>query len=160
MTGDLNIARYIKLRYFSDGPKYRTPVAYSWHQNFDSIMDACEGYARRWAKKKDVDVDTLSDWIKSIADVLKCRIRDLNTLSTPDMSPDSVTLVLSEDFPVSMTILSQSPQNHGRTIQKLYICLQDTLRQHLDRGTGTLLTPWKPYIQYHEYFAPEVLENH
>ena len=31
-------------------------------------MDACEEYARRWAKKEDVEVDTLSEWIKSIAD--------------------------------------------------------------------------------------------
>ena len=40
-------------------------------------MDACEEYARRWAKKEDVEVDTLSEWIKSIVDVLKRRIRRL-----------------------------------------------------------------------------------
>ena len=31
-------------------------------------MDACEEYARRLAKK---EVDTLSEWVKSIADLLK-----------------------------------------------------------------------------------------
>ena len=40
-------------------------------------MDACEEYARRWTKKEDVEVDTLSEWMKSIADVLKRRIRRL-----------------------------------------------------------------------------------
>ena len=40
-------------------------------------MDACEAYARRWAKKEDVELDTLSEWIKSIGDVLKRRIRRL-----------------------------------------------------------------------------------
>ena len=50
---------------------------YPWHQNFSITMDACEEYARRWAKKEDVEVDTLSEWIKSIADVLKRRIRRL-----------------------------------------------------------------------------------
>ena len=40
-------------------------------------MDASEEYARRWAKKEDVEVDTLSEWIKSIADVLKRTIRRL-----------------------------------------------------------------------------------
>ena len=40
-------------------------------------MDACEEYARRWAKKEDFEVDTLSEWIKSIANVLKRRIRRL-----------------------------------------------------------------------------------
>ena len=48
-----------------------------WHQNFDIIMDACETYTRRWAKKEDVELDTLSKWIKSIGDVVKRRIRRL-----------------------------------------------------------------------------------
>ena len=72
MTGDLNIVRNIKLRdLFSKGPTFREPVSYSWHQNFGFIIDACEDYAWRWAKKEDVEVDTLSEWIKSITDVLK-----------------------------------------------------------------------------------------
>ena len=77
-AGHCLVVRNIKLRdLLSKGPKYREPVSYSWHQNFDIIMDACEEYARRWAKKEDVEVDTLSEWIKSIADVLKRRIRRL-----------------------------------------------------------------------------------
>ena len=78
LRGDLDIVRNIKLRdLLSKGPKYREPVSYSWYQNFDITIDACEEYARRWAKKEDVEVDTLSEWIKSIADVLKRRIRRL-----------------------------------------------------------------------------------
>ena len=78
MTGDLNVVHNIKLRHFlSKDSKYTEPVLYSWHQNFDIIMDACEEYARRLAKKEDVEVDTLSEWIKSITDVLKRRIRRL-----------------------------------------------------------------------------------
>ena len=38
-------------------------------------MDACEEYARRWAKKEDVKVDILSEWFTSITDVLKRRIQ-------------------------------------------------------------------------------------
>ena len=76
VTGDLNIVYNVKLRDLSSkGPKYREPVSYSWQPNFSIIMDACEEYARRWAKKEDVEVDTLSEWIKSIADVLQRRIR-------------------------------------------------------------------------------------
>ena len=37
-------------------------------------MDACEAYARRWAKNEDVEVDTLSEWVKPIANVPKQRI--------------------------------------------------------------------------------------
>ena len=57
---------------YKEGSKYREPVSYLWHKNFGIIMDACEEYARRWAKKEEVEVDTLSGWIKSIAVVLKC----------------------------------------------------------------------------------------
>ena len=78
MAGDLNIVRNIKLSdLLSKSPKYREPVSYSWHQNFVIIMNVCEEYARRWAKEEDVEADTFSKWIKSIADVLKRRIRRL-----------------------------------------------------------------------------------
>ena len=40
-------------------------------------MDASETYARQWAKKEDVELETLSEWIKSIGDVVKRRIRGL-----------------------------------------------------------------------------------
>ena len=76
MTGDLNILWNDTLRdLFRQGPKYREPVSFSRYKNFGIIMDACEAYARRWAKKEDVEHDTLSEWIKSIGDVLKRRIR-------------------------------------------------------------------------------------
>ena len=59
------------------GPQHRELVSFSWRQNFDIIMDACEAYARRRAKKEDIELDTLFEWIKSIDDVLKRRIRRL-----------------------------------------------------------------------------------
>ena len=40
-------------------------------------MDACELYARQWATKEDVELDSLSEWIKSIGDVVKRRTRRL-----------------------------------------------------------------------------------
>ena len=57
VTGDLSIVQNEKLR---EGPNFREPVSFSWHQNFDIIMHACEAYARQWAKKEDVELDTLS----------------------------------------------------------------------------------------------------
>ena len=84
--------------FYAKAPKFREPVSFSWHQNFDIIMDACEAYARQWAKKEDVELDTLSEWIKSIGEVhvVKRRIRRLkhsvNTTSEsifrdPDVCP-------------------------------------------------------------------------
>ena len=51
--------------------------------------------------EQDVEVDTLFEWVKSIAE-----LHDLNALSTPDTSPFSVTLRFAEKFPVSMRTLS------------------------------------------------------
>ena len=61
VAGDLNIVRNQRLRdLLCKCPKYREPVWFSWHQNFNIIMDACEEYARRWAKKEDVFLSGLS----------------------------------------------------------------------------------------------------
>ena len=50
-------------------------------------MDACEAYARRWAKKEDVELEPLSEWNKSIGNVLKRRIRRLkHSVSTRNES--------------------------------------------------------------------------
>ena len=78
VTGYLRIVQNEKLTdLLREGPTFREPVSFSWHQNFDIIMDACEAYARQWAKKEDVELDTLSEWIKSIGEVVKRRIRQL-----------------------------------------------------------------------------------
>ena len=78
VTGDLSLVQNEKLRdLLRKGPKFRKPVSFELHQNFDIIMDACETYARQWAKKEDVELDTLSEWITSIGDVVKRRIRRL-----------------------------------------------------------------------------------
>ena len=63
--------------FYEKDPKSREPVSFSLHQNFDIIMDVCEAYARQWFKKEDVELDTLSEWIKSIGDVVKRRIQRL-----------------------------------------------------------------------------------
>ena len=64
-----------------------------------------KAYARRWAKKEDVELDTFSEWIKSIGDVLKRRIRRLkHSINTRHESifsdPDVVTELsrLHENF--------------------------------------------------------------
>ena len=68
------IPRYFALHLTENGNvffKHRSPLSY------ESSLDACKEYARRWVKKEYVEVDTLSALIKSIADVLKRRIRQL-----------------------------------------------------------------------------------
>ena len=50
----------------SKGPKCREPRSFTWKQNSKLISDSVEEYERRWAKKEDVEVDILSEWVKSV----------------------------------------------------------------------------------------------
>ena len=135
VTGDLDIVRNDKLRdLLRKGPKYVEPVSFSWHQNFDIIMDACEAYARRWAKKEDVELDTLSELIKSIGDVLKRRIRRLkHSINTRHESifsnPDVVTELsrLHENFVI---VPADKASNNYTFVCKRYyvdILIEETL---------------------------------
>ena len=75
ITGDLNIARISKLRdILSKGLKYREHRSFSWKQNSKLILDSVEDYARRWAKKEDQEVDTLSEWVKSVISLVNRRV--------------------------------------------------------------------------------------
>ena len=78
VTGDLNIVSDDKLRHLlAKGPKYRIPQSFNWNHNFKIIMDAVEDYAVKWAKREKAEVESLSEWIKAIRNILKARIRHL-----------------------------------------------------------------------------------
>ena len=79
ITGDLNIVRISKLRdILSNGPKYMEPRSFTWKQNSKLILDSIEEYARRWAKTEDVEVDTLSEWVKSVMSLVNRRVSVLS----------------------------------------------------------------------------------
>jgi hypothetical protein len=40
-------------------------------------MNAVEDYAKRWAKRESKELDTLSEWVKSVRGILKSRIRNI-----------------------------------------------------------------------------------
>ena len=159
VTGDLNIVRNVKLRdLLSKGPKYREPVSYSWHQNLSIIMDACEEYARRWAKKEDVEVDTLSDWIKSIADVLKRRIRRLkhsvNTRHESIFSDPDVVRELSR-LHENFVIVPADKASNNYT----FVCKRHYVRI-LSEELGLNSLPGNPTYNLMDFSASEVLDNH
>ena len=89
ITGDLSIIPNNKLRdLFFKGPKFRPPRSINWRYNFKLLMDSVEEYARRWAKREKVDVNTLSEWIKTIRTHIQSRIKNLknnmsNRVETP-----------------------------------------------------------------------------
>ena len=79
ITEDINIVTISKLRdILSKGPKYREPRSFTWKQNSTLILDSVEEYSRRWAKKKDVEVDTLSEWVKSVMSLVNRRVSVLS----------------------------------------------------------------------------------
>ena len=104
-------------------------------------MDACEAYARRWAKREDVELDTLSEWIKSIGDVLKHRIRRLkhsiNTRHESIFSDPDVVTELSR-LHVNFVIIpaDKASNNYTFLCKRYYVdILIEELGLHLLPGT-------------------------
>ena len=157
MTGDLSIVQNDKLGdLLRKGSKFREPVSFSWHQNFDIIMDACESYARQWAKKEDVELDTLSEWIKSIGEVVNRRIRRLkhsvNTRSESIFRDPDVARELSclhENFVIVPA--DKASNNYTFVGKRHYV---DILIEEL----GLHSLPGNPTYNLTDFSASEVLE--
>ena len=120
-------------------------------------MDACEEYARRWAKKEDVEVDTLSEWIKSIADVLKRRIRRLkhsvNTRHESIFSDPDVVRELSrlhENFVIVPA--DKASNNYTFVCKRHYVSI-------LSEELGLNSLPGNPTYNLTDLSASEVLDN-
>ena len=56
---------------------YREPQPINWKHNLKLLMDAVEAYARRWAKREEVENDALSEWIKTVRSFICSRINKL-----------------------------------------------------------------------------------
>ena len=101
VTGDLNIVQNSHLKeLLKKGPKYRQPQPFNWNHNFKLLMDSVEDYARRWTKREEVEVDTLSEWLKAVRTLIKSRVKNLkgslNTKPKSVLDDPDVKLNLSE----------------------------------------------------------------
>jgi len=63
---------------FAKVPKYREPKSINWKHNFKILMDSVEEYARQWEKREKEDLDTLSEWVKSVRSLIQIRIKKLS----------------------------------------------------------------------------------
>jgi hypothetical protein len=45
-------------------------------------MNVVEDYAKLWAKRENEELETLSEWVKSISGILQSRIRKIETTSS------------------------------------------------------------------------------
>ena len=111
-------------------------------------------YTRSFAlkKKEDVELDTLSEWVKSIGDVVNRRIRRLkhsvNTISESIFRDPDLVHELSRLHENFVIVPADKTSN-----SYVYLCLQETLRRHPDRGTWTPFTFWESYIQSDGFFC-------
>ena len=151
VTGDLSIVQNDKLRdLLRKGPKFREPVSFTWHQNFDIIMDACEAYARQWTKKEDVELDTLSEWIKSIGEVVKRRNgrlkHSVNTRSESIFRDPDVVRELSRLHENVVIVLADKASNNYTFVCKRHYV--DILIEELGsiHFLETLHTIWQIFL--------------
>ena len=78
VKGDPEFISNTRLRdLITKGPKFREIKSFTWKGNFQLIIDSVEDYAKKWAKSENSDVNTLSEWIKSIRKLVKRRIGHL-----------------------------------------------------------------------------------
>ena len=159
VTGDLNIVENTCLRdLISKGPKYREPQKFSWKYNFKLIMDSVEDYARSWAKQEDVELDTLSEWVKSIKHQLKRRIymvsRSVNTKPISIFDDEVVSRHLADLHDRFVIVPADKASNNVVFICKTYYysCLQKELVDNNDVDTST--------YQRTNFTKEEILINH
>ena len=138
--------------FYAKAQKFREPVSLSWHKNFDIIMDACDAYARQWAKKEDVELHILSEWIKAIGEVVKRRIRRLehsvNTRSESIFRDPDVARELSRLHENCVIVPADKASNNYTFVCKRHYV--DILIEELGLPTYNLT----------DFSASEVLDNH
>ena len=125
ITGDLNIIQHESLRkVISHGPKFREPQHINWKHNFKIIMDAVEDYARRWIKREvdqDPELESLSDWVRTIRSLVQGRIHKLKNVLIVDLSLYLKTKKLLSVFPLFMTNMLSFLLTRLPTISCLYV---------------------------------------
>jgi hypothetical protein len=71
ITGDLKIINTYLREVLAKGPKYREPKSINWKHNFKILMDSVENYARQWTKREKEDLETLSEWMRSVRSLIQ-----------------------------------------------------------------------------------------
>ena len=121
-------------------------------------MDSVEDYARRWAKEEEVELDSLSEWIKSIRHLLKRRMymagRSINNKPKSVFSDTDVTEHLADLHNRYVIVPADKASNNVVFVCKTYYfeCLQREL--DLDDSIS------KSTYQRTAFSKDEILANH
>jgi hypothetical protein len=143
---------------FAKGPKYREPKSINWKHNFKILMDSVEDYVRQWAKREKEDLNTLSEWVKSVRSLIQIRVKKLSgsmsTRSTLIFKDPNVAkhLSLLHDKYVIVSA-DNAPNNIGFVCKSHYIdCLIKELG--IDNSLGN------PTYTPMTHTKEEILDNH
>ena len=159
ITGDPEFITNTKLReLIIKGPKFRENKSFTWKDNFNNIMNSVEDYARNWAKEEESDVNTLSEWIKSIRKIIKQRIGSLRKhMSTRHVSvfeDPQVSNVLSELHDQFVLVPADKASNNIVFVCKKYYF--NCLIQELGLNSNSN----NPTYKATTFSESEVLTNH
>ena len=144
ITGDLNIVSNDMLRQLlAKGPKYREAQPINWNHTFKLLMDSVESYARGWAKREEVEADTLSEWVKTIRSFINARIRRLKRKMSCNvksvLKDPAVAKCLSDLHEKFVIVPADKASNNIVFVCKYYyyLCLIDELGINNTQGNPT-----------------------
>ena len=147
ITGDLDIVNNVKLReLISKGPKYRVPKPINWGHNFKLLMDAVEEFARKWSKREEANVNSLSEWVKAIKNKISHRISKLKYFMKSKVNcvfkdKDVVQCLTSLQNKYVIVPADKAPNNMVFICKNYYI---DCLKNELGLTGGTLNNTYAP----------------
>ena len=147
ITGDLDIVNNVKLReLISRGPKYRVPKPINWGHNFKLLMDAVEDFARKWSKREEANVNSLSEWVKAIKNKISHRISKLKYFMKSKVNcvfkdKDVVQCLTSLQNKYVIVPADKAPNNMVFICKNYYI---DCLKNELGLTGGTLNNTYTP----------------
>ena len=162
LCGNLNIVEDLKLRdILSKGPKYREPTIFSWKYNFKLVMDSVENYATRWANQEEVGLDPLSEWIKSIRHLLKCRMymagRSINNKPKSVLSDTDVTEHLADLHKYNRYIIVPADKSSNNVVFVCKTYYFECLQRELDLDDSISKST---FYQQTAFSKDEILASH
>ena len=106
-------------------------------------MDSVEEYVRRWAKKEGVEIDTLSEWVKSVMSLVNKRVSVLSST----MSRRHESVFDDPDVAAELAeILEKVVVVPADKASKNVVCLQNTLYILPNGRAWYEYQDWKPYV--------------
>jgi hypothetical protein len=142
---------------FAKGHKYREHKSINWKHNFKILIDSVEDYARQWSKREKEDLDTHSEWVKSVRSLIQIRIKKLSgsmsTRSTSIFKDPNVAKHLSLLHDKYVVSADKAPNNIVFVCKSHYVdCLITELC--IDNSLGN------PTYTPTTHTKEEILDNH